>query len=310
MPRKQQEPPLPSPRLPVSSRTPIAIQLHRLRATDVFDACRHAPDRLHLLHVAGRGVQIDLPGDWTCAWLALAGEFEMRSLHCEWPLHRSEAMLWNDGALCAFTRTPSLGLCLAAPAATWNQAMQPGRRMHGGTLPWHEPCPADLKRAFVRSARLARAGGMMLPATPVALCVALDEFMAPARELLEKCSGRTMKHHQQTLQRLLRVRHVIRHGAELRPDLASLARMANYSPYHLIRVYRSVFGETPFEYAARLREERAWRMVNDTILPICEITEMLGFESQSAFCRAFKNAFGTTASEVRRSAGELNARAA
>lgn len=34
--------------------------------------------------------------------------------------------------------------------------------------------------------------------------------------------------------------------------------------------------------------------------PICEITEMLGFESQSAFCRAFKTSFGITTSQARR----------
>ena len=80
---------------------------------------------------------------------------------------------------------------------------------------------------------------------------------------------------------------------------SSLAASASYSPCHLIRSYRDVFGETPSEYASRLRFERAWRLVNDTTMPICEITEMLGFESQSAFCRAFKNAFGRTTSQVR-----------
>jgi transcriptional regulator GlxA family with amidase domain len=64
-------------------------------------------------------------------------------------------------------------------------------------------------------------------------------------------------------------------------------------------MYRDVFDETPSEYAARLRLERAWSMVRDTRLPICEITEALGFESQSSFCRAFKNAYGATTGDVR-----------
>ena len=63
---------------------------------------------------------------------------------------------------------------------------------------------------------------------------------------------------------------------------------------------RDVFGETPAEYAGRLRAERAWQLVRDTHMPVCEITEALGFESQSAFCRAFKSRFGATTTEVRR----------
>ena len=77
------------------------------------------------------------------------------------------------------------------------------------------------------------------------------------------------------------------------------AAAARYSPCHLIRLHRAVFGETPSEYATRLRERQAWDMVCGSRLLICEITEMLGFESQSAFCRAFKNAFGRTTSQVR-----------
>ena len=89
-----------------------------------------------------------------------------------------------------------------------------------------------------------------------------------------------------------------------------LAPSASYSPSHLIRLYRDVFDETPSEYAARLRFERAWRMVRDTTMPVCEITEALGFESQSAFCRAFKQSFGVTATELRRHAADDTARAA
>src|SRR5690606_27797391 len=109
---------------------------------------------------------------------------------------------------------------------------------------------------------------------------------------------------QQTLLRLLGVRHLIEIHDDGRPDLAMLARSANYSPWHLMRVHREVFGQTPSEYASQLRLERAWSLVRGTRLPICEITEALGFESQSSFCRAFKNAYGATTGQVRQSLGD------
>src|SRR3546814_2643154 len=105
---------------------------------------------------------------------------------------------------------------------------------------------------------------------------------------LVRCSGRTLQRRQQTMLRLLRVRHLIESSGDERPDLVRLARSANYSPWHLIRVHRDVFGETPSEYAARLRLQHAWSLVRDTKTSICEISEALGFESQSAFCRSFK----------------------
>ena len=64
-------------------------------------------------------------------------------------------------------------------------------------------------------------------------------------------------------------------------------------------MFRAIFDETPFEYATRLRAERAWQLVRDTRMPVCEITEAVGFESQSAFCRAFKSIYGMTTSEAR-----------
>src|SRR5690606_30726004 len=135
----------------------------------------------------------------------------------------------------------------------------------------------------------------------------LDEHQAWLLPLLERCSGRTLHHRQRTLLRLLRVRDLIRRSGDSRIDLNRLAALANYSPCHLLRIYRDAFGETPNEYATGLRHQRAWELVRGTRMQVYEITEMLGFESQSSFCRAFKSAFGATTSEVRRrhAAGEL-----
>ena len=91
-------------------------------------------------------------------------------------------------------------------------------------------------------------------------------------------------------------------------DVSWLAARAHYSPGHLIRLHRAVFGETPSDYFTRLRHARAWELVRETDMPVATITHRLGFESQSAFCRAFKHAFGMTATQARR--GETDACAA
>src|SRR3546814_15410829 len=99
--------------------------------------------------------------------------------------------------------------------------------------------------------------------------------------------------------RLLRVRHLIESSGDERSDLARLARSANYSPWHLIRVHRDVFGETLSEYAARLRLQHAWSLVRDTKTSIREISAELGLWSPSALCLSFKKTLGCTTTQAR-----------
>src|SRR3546814_9210402 len=96
-----------------------------------------------------------------------------------------------------------------------------------------------------------------------AICTAMIEQQRDLSARVVRCSGRTLQRRQQTMLRLLRVRHLIESSGDERPDLVRLARSANYSPWHLIRVHRDVFGETPSEYAARLRLQHAWSLVRD-----------------------------------------------
>src|SRR3546814_9693880 len=174
-------------------------------------------------------------------------------------------------------------------------------------------CPRDLRRLLVRLARVAR-GGVTTGCDPAmlveAICTAMIEQQRHLSARVVRCSGRTLQRRQQTMLRLLRVRHLIESSGDERSDLARLARSANYSPWHLIRVHRDVFGETPSEYAARLRLQHAWSLVRETKPSICAISEALGFERQSAFCRSFKKTFGCTTTQARSAQDEAGALAA
>ena len=210
-------------------------------------------------------------------------------------------MVWTDGALGLSARGACWWLVVAAPAKAWSA------RCHGNAdhalqlMPWQAPCTPEVRRAMVRLARRERGDASAAPELLDLLAgLLLEQQDSHVRQWLSRSSGRTLQRKQQSLLRLLRVRRIVRSQPEARLDLASLASYANYSPHHLIRVYRNVFGETPAEYALRLRTRKAWRLVRETKMPICEITELLGFESQSAFCRSFKHSFGMTTSQARR----------
>jgi AraC family transcriptional regulator len=286
----------------IGQRNDIAyLALHFAGQFD-FDANRSGG--LHVVYGTGRASRLHVPAGWMSLWLPLAGCLQLESPDGEWDLSAGRMQVWRDTELRVDCRSSGCWLGLVGPLEAWSRHLRAalGHDTNPGIFPRESSCPRILRRLLVRLARTARgttatAGdpGMLVEAT----CVALLEQQHDLHERLQRCSGRTLQRRQQTLLRLLRVRQLIETHHDNRPDLARLARSASYSPWHLIRMYRDVFDETPSEYAARLRLERAWSLVRDTRLPICEITEALGFESQSSFCRAFKNAYGSTTGDVR-----------
>ena len=290
----------------------MELHRHQLRLSDQLILKDGTGPQLHVIRAQGRGTRVEFPAGWISVCWAVRGRLRLEANGCEWELASGQVQVWRDGTLQCRGDAHHGWIVLTGPARAWSACLH--SRESRGTrelFPWQGRIRRETAHLL---ACIAREGGDRAPKHSSTLVAALwgslSELQSELHARLVRCSGRTLARQQQTLMRLLRVRHAIRHGADHHLDLASLARTANYSPFHLIRIHRMVFDETPFEYAARLREERAWRMVSDTGMPICEITEVLGFESQSAFCRAFKNAFGTTASEVRRGIGTFGARAA
>jgi AraC family transcriptional regulator len=83
-------------------------------------------------------------------------------------------------------------------------------------------------------------------------------------------------------------------------SLAALSRLAGWSPAHLQRTFRAAIGESPKEYVARLRLERAaFRLLvyDDTVI---EIALDCGYDNHETFTRAFRRRFGVAPSEYRR----------
>ncbi len=77
-----------------------------------------------------------------------------------------------------------------------------------------------------------------------------------------------------------------------------LAELAGYSEYHFLQLFKAHTGETVMEYICRRRLFRAM----DEILAgsrIIDVAFRYGFESHSAFSRAFKREFGCSPSLLR-----------
>lgn len=84
--------------------------------------------------------------------------------------------------------------------------------------------------------------------------------------------------------------------------LPELAAVAGFSPFHFHRIFGAMVGETLGQYIRRLRLERAaLQLVADPGKPITTIALECGFSGSAPFARAFRDAFGMSAGQWRRS---------
>jgi len=77
------------------------------------------------------------------------------------------------------------------------------------------------------------------------------------------------------------------------PSLAQLARLANLSPYHLARAFRTEVGLPPHAYLIGVRTSRAKELLVSG-LPVARVAAATGFFDQSHLTRHFKRLVGVS----------------
>ncbi|MBC8139979.1 MAG: helix-turn-helix transcriptional regulator, partial [Armatimonadetes bacterium] len=82
--------------------------------------------------------------------------------------------------------------------------------------------------------------------------------------------------------------------------LSAIADVACVSPEHLCRLFTAHTYHTPAETVRLLRLDRAALLLVRTNFSVGEIASLCGFASPFHFSRRFKEAFGQTASDLRR----------
>ncbi len=107
---------------------------------------------------------------------------------------------------------------------------------------------------------------------------------------------------ERTNRTMLRVRDTIDRDYDQDLDLAALARVAHVSPDHLVRAFRTVFGETPHRYLQRRRIERAMHLLRTTDLDVTDVCLAVGFTSLGTFSRLFSAVVGASPSAWARQA--------
>lgn len=97
------------------------------------------------------------------------------------------------------------------------------------------------------------------------------------------------------------VEHIDRH-LDANLDLATLAEVAHFSPFHFHRLFHSLMGEALGDYVRRRRLElAAIRLRSQPDIPVLQIALGVGFGSAESFARAFRTRFGSAPTQYRKS---------
>ena len=81
--------------------------------------------------------------------------------------------------------------------------------------------------------------------------------------------------------------------------LEETAAVAALSPYHFLRSFRALFGETPHQYLTRLRIGRAKQLLRRDETPVTSICHEVGFSSLGSFSSLFKRRVGVSPNAYR-----------
>ncbi|HZF08196.1 MAG TPA: AraC family transcriptional regulator [Thermoanaerobaculia bacterium] len=107
-------------------------------------------------------------------------------------------------------------------------------------------------------------------------------------------------HDLSVLERLRRVRATLETQPGEPIDLEAMARAAYFSKFHFLRLFRQAYGETPARCLARLRLERARRLLETTDRSVTDICFAVGYESLASFSHSFRQYAGTPPQRYRR----------
>ncbi len=105
---------------------------------------------------------------------------------------------------------------------------------------------------------------------------------------------------QDLLRRLCRARDRLRSDDERSPSIPEVAREAGVSPFHFIRLFAAVFGETPHQHRIAARLERARHLLARGEHTVTEVCLEVGFSSLGSFSDLFTRRIGVAPSIYQR----------
>ncbi|MCK7559073.1 AraC family transcriptional regulator [Chitinophaga sedimenti] len=99
--------------------------------------------------------------------------------------------------------------------------------------------------------------------------------------------------NQAQLDTVISTRHYIDHHYDKELNLDLLSHVRFTSKFHLLRLFKKYYGQTPGQYLTDKRIEKAKELL-DGGRSVTQTCYDIGFESPSSFCTLFKHRVGIT----------------
>src|SRR6266849_6598878 len=100
--------------------------------------------------------------------------------------------------------------------------------------------------------------------------------------------------------RLCRARDMLRETHDQPVSIRAVAREAAMSPFHFIRQFQSVFGQTPHQFRIQARLDRAKDLLALSNYSVTDVCMEVGFASLGSFSDLFARRVGAAPSVYRR----------
>lgn len=292
----------------------LRILTHRLDHGSSLNVTLAVPTNAadaHLVLVVGggRGCSLRIDGEVAGIWIPIRGRLHLQSAAGESiVLPREIYVTEPESRVRASGRSHALWISLVGTSCAWRAALSDAAELPACNpmlLPARYHADRELRRRTIALARLALSRNPNASANiAIDLAVHLQQGFASS---ISRCPGRTFSQRRSVFVRLQRVRNYIASNCHLDIDDRELARMANYSQWHFIRLFRDAYEETPHAFLLNQRLTRARRLLDTSPLAITEIARASGFENRSVFSRLFHKHFGVTALSIRQTRAGITA---
>jgi AraC-like DNA-binding protein len=103
------------------------------------------------------------------------------------------------------------------------------------------------------------------------------------------------------IETVIGTRHFINNNFDRELNLNLLSRTRFTSKFHLLRLFKKYYGQTPKQYLTDKRIEKSKEVLKNG-RSVSETCFAVGFESQSSFCTLFKKRVGLTPTEFQKRA--------
>ena len=78
-------------------------------------------------------------------------------------------------------------------------------------------------------------------------------------------------------------------------NLSHMAGETFFSKFHFLRLFKTIYGRTPYQYLTTVRIEKAKKLLQ-TNMAVTDVCFLVGFDSASSFTGLFKKITGSTPS--------------